>query len=63
MIRWHIDVVDERNGDDLSRDDVLAPDAEEAQIQVAEELAQLTGIEFDVVAAWVGTAVPVNRYA
>jgi hypothetical protein len=63
MIRWYIDVRDERNGDDLSRDDVIAPDAEEAQIKVAEDLMTDTGLDFDVVAQWVGPATPLRRTA
>jgi hypothetical protein len=62
VIRWYVDAVDPRNGDDLGRP-VEAPDAEEAQIKVAEELASDTGREFDEVATWVGSATRVPRYA
>jgi hypothetical protein len=62
VIRWYVDVVDPRNGDNLGRP-VEAPDAEEAQIKVAEELMQDTGRDFDEVAQWVGPATQEHRYA
>jgi hypothetical protein len=60
--RYYVEVVDGRNGDDLGRP-VEAPDAEEAQIKVAEELMQDTGRDFDEVAQWVGPATRFHRYA
>jgi hypothetical protein len=61
-VRWSVRVTDPRNGDDLGRP-VEAPDAEEAQIKVAEELMQDTGRDFDEVAQWVGPATRFHRYA
>jgi hypothetical protein len=60
--RYYVETRDARNGDDLSRV-VEAPDAEEAQIKVAEELMQDTGEDFDEVATWVGPATRFHRYA
>jgi hypothetical protein len=62
-VRWSVRATDPRNGDDLSRDDVMAPDAEEAARKVAEDLMADTGLDFDVVAEWVDPAERLRRSA